>query len=185
MKKLCVPVIMCSSIFLAGCDVIPPKNDALDPSTTIQNERVTQADTQVPNSVTAIPTATQAVDNSGGVPLPTAEDIIRFFVSLVEAKRPSDAVTTMNVTDDSEKQAWAVQFNAINSMKLLNSEPASTSEWSSTKQIYKVMLDVQMNPNSENAPIPYYGWDNGQNIRWITLEKVGKVWKISSIATGP
>jgi hypothetical protein len=183
MKIVFILFFICSSVFLAGCDVIPPKNDTLIPTTTVKNEEVTQTTTQVPNTVTVKPT--MATDNSGGVPLPTAEDIIRSFVSLIEAKRPSDAVTMMKVTDDSEKQAWAVQFNAINSMKFIKSEKANESEWTSTKQMYKVTLDVQMNPNSVNAPIPYYGWDNGQNIRWFTMEKVGKMWRISTISTGP
>ena len=185
MEKLSVLFLACASVFLAGCDIIPPKNDTLAPTTSVQTETITQTNVQDSNMVTVIPTTIQTTDNSGGVPLPTAEDIIRSFVSLVEAKRPSDAVTTMKVTDDSEKQAWAVQFNAINSMKFIKSEKANESEWTSTKQMYKVTLDVQMNPNSADAVIPYYGWDNGQNIRWITLEKVGKMWKISSIATGP
>jgi hypothetical protein len=31
------------------------------------------------------------------------------------------------------------------------------------------------------APIPYYGYQNGENFRFITLEKVGNMWKISYI----
>jgi len=29
------------------------------------------------------------------------------------------------------------------------------------------------------APIPYYGHQNGENFRFITLEKVGNMWKMS------
>jgi hypothetical protein len=42
-----------------------------------------------------------------------------------------------------------------------------------------------MNPNSANEPIPYFGWENGQNIRWVTLVKEGKMWRIEGLATGP
>jgi hypothetical protein len=43
-----------------------------------------------------------------------------------------------------------------------------------------------MKPEAENAqPMPYYGWGNGEFVRWITLEKVDNVWKIAGIATGP
>ncbi len=119
------------------------------------------------------------------VPLPQETDIVRNFFNLIGEKKASDAVTMMNVTDDSQKQAWAVQFNAMTSVKALTIEPSMQADWTDTKHTYKVTLDVSMNPASANAPIPYYGWDNGQNTRWINLEKVGDLWKVSGIATGP
>ncbi len=42
-----------------------------------------------------------------------------------------------------------------------------------------------MDPSSANAPIPYYGYETGENIRFITLVKENKLWKIDEIATGP
>lgn len=119
------------------------------------------------------------------VPLPQETDIIRSFFSLIGEKKPADAVGMMNVNNDSEKQAWAVQFNAIMSMNISSIEPSMQEEWTETKHTYKVTMDVKMNPDSANAPIPYYGWDNGKNIRWITLEKIGNLWKVNGIATGP
>jgi hypothetical protein len=41
-----------------------------------------------------------------------------------------------------------------------------------------------MNPLSADEAIPYCGWQNGENIRWITLEKVGGTLKITEIVTG-
>jgi hypothetical protein len=40
-----------------------------------------------------------------------------------------------------------------------------------------------MDSRSADAPISYYGWQNGGNTRWISLEKVGDLWKIAEIAT--
>lgn len=125
---------------------------------------------------------------NGGVPLPLDTDIISSFFTLIETKRPSDAVTMMasSITDDdSLKQAWAVQFNDIDSLKVISVEPSMREEWTETKHSYKLTLDVTMNPNSANAPIPYYGWDNGENIRWVTMIKEGKMWRVEGLATGP
>ncbi|MEO0097849.1 MAG: hypothetical protein ABIK78_07130 [candidate division WOR-3 bacterium] len=124
-------------------------------------------------------------EKTEGVPLPQEEDIIHNFVNLIEEGRPDDAVKIMKVRDESELQAWAVQFSNITSFKLLEIERANENEWTDTKHIYKVVLDVWMDPRSANAPIPYYGWENGQNVRWITLEMVNNSWKISQINTGP
>ena len=33
--------------------------------------------------------------------------------------------------------------------------------------------------------LPYYGWDEGRNTRWITVTTEEDKWKIVSIATGP
>lgn len=80
---------------------------------------------------------------------------------------------------------WAVQFAAINSFKILKIEKFDEDHWTKDKQIYKILVDVWMDPRSADAPIPYYGWENGENVRWITLEKVDNIWKISEINTGP
>ncbi|MEM4736719.1 MAG: hypothetical protein QXD41_02490 [Nitrososphaeria archaeon] len=125
------------------------------------------------------------------VPLPQDEDIIRNFVTQIEEGRPDQAAQMMKLKDtsppqaNSELQSWAVQFAAITSFKLLEMEKANESEWTDSKHIYKVVLDVWMDPSSADAPIPYYGWENGENTRWIVLEKVGDVWKIAEIATAP
>jgi len=91
----------------------------------------------------------------------------------------------IKTTNDSERQAWAVQFAAFNYLQVLKIEKANESEWTDNKHTYKVTLDVIMKPESVDAPIPYYGYRNGQNTRFITLEKVGDIWKIAEIATGP
>jgi len=123
--------------------------------------------------------------SGGGVPLLSDEDIIRNFVALIEEGRADKAALMKKIKDDTEFQTWAVHFAAINSFKLLKIEKVSEESWSNNKHIYKVVLDVWMDPKSANAPIPYYGWQNGENTRWITLEKVENVWKIAEIATGP
>jgi hypothetical protein len=95
------------------------------------------------------------------------------------------AALMMKTTNDSERQAWAVQFAAFHYLKVLKIEKANLNEWTDNKRIYKVTLDVIMDiEKSANAPIPYYGYQNGENVRWITLEKVDNVWKIAEIAAG-
>lgn len=116
------------------------------------------------------------------------KDIIRNFFALIDENKPSEAVMMMSeiiTKDDNQKQAWAVQFNAISLIKALSLEAYLPEEWTDSEHSYKVTLEVKMNPDSASAPIPYYGWDNGQNHRWITVTKENNFWKIKSIATGP
>lgn len=126
------------------------------------------------------PVPTQSsVKESSGVPLPTQEDVVRTFISLIAEKRISEAVGMMDVSDESEKQAWGVQLNSFESIALKNIEKNG-------EDTFKVTLTVKMSPNSANGPIPYYGYENGDNIRWIGLKKGSdNLWKITGFATSP
>jgi hypothetical protein len=130
----------------------------------------------------------EEVSKDQPVPVSQEEDIVRNFFVLIDEKKPSDAVSMMadSITkDDSLKQAWAVQFNAIKSLKVTKIEPSLEAEWSSERHKYKLTLNVLMNSDSANAPIPYYGWKNGTNIRWVTIVKEDDLWKIQGLATSP
>jgi hypothetical protein len=134
-----------------------------------------------------MPTITP-VKQQESAPLPQEEDIIRTFINLINEDKPSEAVMMMakSITDDdSQKQAWAVQFNNISLIKIISINPSSPENWTDSQHSYELKLDLKMNPDSSMAPIPYYGWNNGENIRWINLVKEDNLWKIKSIATGP
>lgn len=114
------------------------------------------------------------------VPLPTEEDIIRLFFTLINEKRIPEAIQMMSskvTVDDSQKQAWGVQFNAF-------SKVAVISVSAEGEGLYRVVLEAEMNPNSADEIIPYFGYENGENVRWISLENIDGGYKISGIATG-
>lgn len=131
-----------------------------------------------------ITTSTSAKGDS--VPLPQGEDIVRNFFSLINEDKISEAVnmlTPMNISDDSNKQAWGVQFNAFEKITIKQIKKTDNSIGENT---YRVTLDVKMKPGAENAqPMPYYGWGDGEFVRWVSLEKIDNVWRVGSIATGP
>ncbi len=127
-------------------------------------------------------------DNSAIVPEPQEQDIIRNFFQLIAEKNISAAVLSMsskNTSDDSVKQAWGVQFNDWNSVNVTSIEASMPTDWSESKHTYKVTMDVVIDSSAANAPIPYYGYENGQNTRFIPIIKENSLWKIDGIATGP
>ena len=87
--------------------------------------------------------------------------------------------------DDSQKQLWGVQLNSFSSLKVNSVEDSLKETWTNEMQQFKVVVDVRMKPEAANAPIPNYGWENGENIRWIIIKKVDGKWKVDSISTGP
>ncbi len=145
--------------------------------------------TNVPSqkNVQVSPSA-EATSSQGTVSFPQETDIIRTYFNLIEERRVSEAVMMMSdliTGNDSEKQAWGVQLNAMKSVKVLDVAASMPEEWKDNEHTYKVTLDIVMDPSSVNGPIPYHGYDNGKNIRWVTLQKTGNVWKVMGIGTGP
>jgi hypothetical protein len=130
------------------------------------------------NQIAAVATPTPQAQ----VPLPQGTDIVRNFFNLIAEGRIPDAIAMMTpsaVPDENAKQAWGVQFNAFKKITVKNVEPSG-------ENTYKVTLDVLMKPEAANVqPMPYYGWGDGEFVRWISLEKVNNVWKVVGIATGP
>jgi len=127
--------------------------------------------------------------SSEGVPLPTPEDIVRLFFNLINEKRIPEAIALMTdqmAGDDSSKQMWGVQFNAIQSIEVKSIEPYSEEQWTESEKMFKVVLDVSVSPEAKDEPIPYYGWDSNPSIRWVSIKKNATgLWEIDSLATGP
>jgi len=164
MKKIfyLLPVLF-FSLFLSGCTLLKTEKQGLQNSSGQTNTTTTDT-------------------NSANVPLPNQEDIVRTFINLISEKRISEAISMMDpkaVGDDSQKQAWGVQFNSFATISLKAIEKNGADA-------FKVTLTVKMKPESEKGPIPYYGYDNGDNIRWIGLIKGSdNLWKITDFATSP
>lgn len=126
---------------------------------------------------------TQQIKQKGdSVPLPKAEDAIQIFFGLVDEGRVSEAVEMMapeSIGDESQKQAWGVMWNAFDEIKVTNLAKIEES-------LYKVSLKTRMKEGFEDIiPMPYYGYGNGDFVRWVEVVNVEGVWKIRGIATGP
>jgi hypothetical protein len=149
------------------------------------------SENEIVNLATNVADAIQNGTNSEHaiVPLPRGEDIVRSFFNIIGENRPSDAVGMMSqkqTGDESIKQAWGVQFNAFKTVQVVNIEPSMQTDWTNNYQSYKVLLNVQMKSEAANALIPYFGWENGTNVRFINLIKNNEgIWKVDGIATGP
>jgi hypothetical protein len=81
---------------------------------------------------------------------------------------------------------WKAQLSAFESVKPTEVVPWDQASWTKIKETYKVTLDTTMTDASKNEVIPYYGFEKGINVRWVTIVKgEDKLWRISGIGTGP
>jgi len=135
-----------------------------------------------------LPSATSQEVGSPTVGPVNTQEIVATFLQHIAQKRIAEAVLMMTknaVPDDTAKQAWEMQFNAFKKLTVQSIEPSMQSELKDAQKTYRVMMDIEMNEDSADEVIPYFGYVNGINVRWIIIEKEGAEWKIAGISTGP
>ena len=168
--------VVALSLFLSGCGEKPVATENI-PEQTAQKETIANMNQN------------QEVSQTAEVPLPQGEDIVRLFFNLIGEGRIPEAVAMLDdsaVPDDSAKQAWGVQFNIFDSVAVKSIDPSNIGDETERQETYKVILDAKIKPGSESAVLPNYGWDKGENIRWVSIKKNSQgIWKILGIGTGP
>ncbi len=120
---------------------------------------------------------------SSASPIPTTEDTIKNLTNLINNGKVDEAVNLLGPDlnpDSNSKQAWTDNFSNIKSINLKTIEPWEKNSWTKDKEVYKTVLEVQLKVGSAA-----YGWANGDNTKWIEIDKASQPWKIDNIATGP
>jgi hypothetical protein len=141
---------------------------------------VTPSVTLVPSPTLSL--ATSSATPSQSVPLSTQEDVIRLFFQLINDQKASEAVAMLSKSaapDDSTRQMWGVNFNSIKEVKIKSIEKVNIADLQ-TENEYQVTFDIKVKASGNQ-----YGWQDGQDTRFIPLVKENGVWKIEGIATGP
>lgn len=107
------------------------------------------------------------------------EKVVTDFLSLLSNKKFDEAINMMDANAET-KQGWKTNFNYLDSVKVNKTEEVYKEEWTASRQVFKVELDVKIKSGGEQV-----GWENGTNFRWISLQKNGEVWQIHEIANNP
>jgi len=120
--------------------------------------------------------------------LPTDLEFLKIFFDTVNSKNMPFAMNMLDPSFSSteeSKKTWESYLSSFKSIALKNTEEANKNEWTDIMHIYKVTLTVETSEEYAKATIPYFGYDNGDNIRWITLKKGGdNLWRVAGFATG-
>ena len=83
--------------------------------------------------------------------------------------------------DDASRQMWLANFQSLDSLALVSIEPVNLVQWTDEWEIYKVVLKI-----TTGEPVDKYGWENGENTRWMTIIPQGAGnWKIEAISSSP
>ncbi|MFH1077968.1 MAG: hypothetical protein V1745_01635 [Patescibacteria group bacterium] len=110
---------------------------------------------------------------------PTQEGAVRSFFDAIGGKDIEGALAMMDA-DDGTKAGWRQNFGQLASLKVVAVEPTFQEEWTAERQTYKTELDVKLQSGDEAM-----GWTNGRNFRWVTMQKVGDLWKVHELANNP
>jgi hypothetical protein len=110
------------------------------------------------------------------------------FFAIVNSRDVEEAMKSMALDmqgTPEEREAWRRQLAAIRSIHILDVEPASVDDWNGSRHIFKVTLEAYVE-NTPDASIPFFGWHDNPNVRWITMELDNRRrWVVAEIATGP
>lgn len=115
------------------------------------------------------------------------EELITLLFGSINNRQNHEAVKLLsqNLNPNLEtERLWIDQFNAIRSVHILDLKEISKDTWTETKKIYKVTLEIYVDNSAANTPIPYYGWGDNPNIRFIAVVKINNRWYIDQIGTG-
>ena len=107
------------------------------------------------------------------------ESTARKFFEAVAGGRTPEFLVMLGMSD-SEKQAWKTNFQTVKSLKVVSVEPAFQEEWTASRQVFKFALEAQVTDQGLQ-----FGWENGRNFRWLTLESKGGQWLVTEIANNP
>jgi hypothetical protein len=110
------------------------------------------------------------------------------FFAIVNSRDVDGAMKSMApgmLQTPEQREAWRRQLAAIRSIHVVHVEPANVNDWSSTRHIFKVTLEAYVK-DDPGAAIPFFGWHDNPNVRWITMElNNNHRWTVAEIATGP
>lgn len=111
------------------------------------------------------------------------ENILNFF-NYINDKNYDFALILLSYNlspNDTMRNMWLENFKSIKSVKVKSIEQHRLPEWTSSREYYKVVLEVKT-----DEPEDKYGWANGENTRWITIVPgPGKTWAIDELSTSP
>lgn len=118
-----------------------------------------------------------------GVPKPKQAESqmerAREFFQFLADKKIDEALSMMDA-NQTTKEGWRTNFKTIQSLRIKGVNPVFEEEWTSSRQVFKFDLDVKVTSEGEG-----YGWNQGQNARWISLQKNGETWQIHELANNP
>jgi hypothetical protein len=114
------------------------------------------------------------------------EALLRAFFAAIDDARVDDAIAMLqpDLVLGADRGGWQSQFEAIISIIVTDMQPVD--DLTGPCYDYRVTLQAEMSPQSADEPVPYFGWGENPNIRWISMcPGEGRPWQISSIGTGP
>ncbi len=82
--------------------------------------------------------------------------------------------------NETMQEMWKTAFSSLELIKIVRLYPEDERKWHNKQPLYEAI--IYSIPKSR---APYYGWDEGKNVRWISITPTEDSWKITAIATSP
>lgn len=103
----------------------------------------------------------------------------RNFFDLLAQQKFQEAINLMEANEET-KQMWLTNFQTLKSVSVKKIEEVYKDEWTPSRQVFKATLEVEATSQGEQ-----YGWNKGENFRWISLQKNNNIWQVHELANNP
>jgi hypothetical protein len=121
--------------------------------------------------------------SSGSIPQQGGKQQVEQFFSSLGSGNNDQAMAMMDkdlLGSADTQEMWKNSFNTLDSLNISLVEEVSKGEWTGELQKYKVVFSAHLKPGSQTM-----GWEEGSNVRWVTVKAAGGQWKIHELATNP
>lgn len=169
-------LLLAIAIVLAGCATAAPVIPEPPAPTT-----PTRIPTATPSATSpATPTAQAKPQPTGTVPAVStdAQQVVRDYFQALGANNPAAARALLS-PDLQAQTSEADMSNAAQVLKAVTVAAMKTVEKTDSRIVFEAIVIAKPNPEKPS------NWQDGANIRWVTLTQTQAGWRIAQIATSP
>ena len=158
-------------LLLSGCSgELPTREEALRPTPTPAPVTTTQTGTTAELN-TDITTLSNDVPPT---PYPNRASLILNFFSQLSTGHLD---TALRYLPETNREMWRPNLASIQALAISDIKVFDPNNWTANQQQYKVVVNVT--PSGDGNT---YCWENGDNIRYITIQNIDGQWKIVNIS---
>ena len=165
-------------LMLTGCQGdLPTREEALR---TTQNPRpiTNNVTSTVPDLGTGRTTLeTTVADQTPTISYPNQANLVLNFLSQLSTGHLDTAIRYL---PEAERATWYSNLASIQALAIIDVKIYNPAQWTETQQQYQVTVNVT--PSGDGYT---YGWENGENLRYLTLRKIDDQWLITDLAPQP
>jgi hypothetical protein len=119
----------------------------------------------------------------------SGEEFLKIFLDTVGKNNSTLAINMIDTsifTDSNMQKDWEKGIDNIQSLNIKNFEKHLQDKWTAEEEAYLITMEIKVKNESAEIQAPYLKWNNGDNVRIITVKKSkDSLWRVTGIFLKP